>query len=127
MTEPLLTMEEVDAAIADRMAKAPPPRDRRKAAGDKRPTIELRTGETERIVDEVEDALIASDRGLYRRGGLIVATGFDKMQTWDGKDHRGPDHRGARQLRAARRHRGRRRFHEVRHAHQEATADVADA
>ena len=85
MAEPLLTMEEVEAAIADRMAKAPLPRERRKAACDKRPTIELRIGETERIVDEIEAALIASDRGLYRRGGLIVATGFDKMQTWDGK------------------------------------------
>jgi hypothetical protein len=50
-----------------------------------RPTIELRIGETERIVNEIEVALIDSRRGLYRRGGLIVATGFDKMQTWDGK------------------------------------------
>jgi hypothetical protein len=55
-----------------------PPRSRR-------PTITIRIGETERIVDEIEAALIASDRGLYRRGGLIVATGFDKMPTWDGK------------------------------------------
>ena len=49
-----------------------------------RPTIRLGIGETERIVDEIEAALIASGRGLYRRGGLIVATGFDKMQTWNG-------------------------------------------
>ena len=48
-----------------------------------RPTIELHIGETERVVNEIENALINSDRGLYRRGGLIVATGFDKMQTWD--------------------------------------------
>ena len=54
-------------------------------AGHNLPTIELRIGETERIVDEIEAALIGSDRGLYRRGGLIVSTGFDKMQTWDGK------------------------------------------
>jgi hypothetical protein len=50
-----------------------------------RPTIELRIGETERVVDEIEAALIGSRRGLYRRGGLVVATGFDRMQTWDGK------------------------------------------
>jgi hypothetical protein len=49
-----------------------------------RPTIRLGVGETERVVDEIEAALIASGRGLYRRAGLIVATGFDKMQTWDG-------------------------------------------
>jgi hypothetical protein len=55
------------------------------AQGGNRPTIMLRIGETERVVDEIEAALIASDRGLYRRGGLIVATGFDRMQTWDGK------------------------------------------
>jgi putative DNA primase/helicase len=53
------------------------------APRDNLPTIELRLADTERIVSEIEDALIASDRGLYRRGGLIVATGFDKMQTWD--------------------------------------------
>ena len=50
-----------------------------------RVVIEIRIGETERAVDEVQDALINSDRGLYRRGGLIVSTGFDKMQTWDGR------------------------------------------
>jgi hypothetical protein len=49
-----------------------------------RPTIRLVVGETERVVDEIEAALIASGRGLYRRAGLIVAPGFDKMQTWDG-------------------------------------------
>jgi hypothetical protein len=49
-----------------------------------RPTIWLRVGQTERVVDEIEAALIASGRGLYRRGGLIVSTGFDKMQTLDG-------------------------------------------
>jgi putative DNA primase/helicase len=52
--------------------------------GEERPTIQIQVGETERVVDEIEAALIASDRGLYRRGGLIVAVGFDRMQTWDG-------------------------------------------
>ena len=52
---------------------------------NERVVIDLRIGETERIVDEIENALIDSDRGLYRRGGLIVSTGFDKMQTWDGR------------------------------------------
>jgi hypothetical protein len=50
-----------------------------------RPKIKLRIGETERVVNEIEAALIDSDRGLYKRGGLIVATGSDRMQTWDGK------------------------------------------
>ena len=52
---------------------------------NERVVIDLRIGETERAVDETEAALIDSDRGLYRRGGLIVSTGFDKMQTWDGR------------------------------------------
>lgn len=55
------------------------------ARDDNQPTIELRIGETERAVDELESLLIASKRGLYQRGGLIVSTGFAKMQTWDGK------------------------------------------
>jgi len=50
-----------------------------------RPTITLRVGETERAVNELDRLLVASQRGLYQRGGLIVATGFAKMQTWDGK------------------------------------------
>ncbi len=53
-------------------------------AATDRPTIRLGVGEIERVVDEIEAALIASGRGLYRRGGLIVATGFDRMQTWEG-------------------------------------------
>ena len=56
-----------------------------KTSSRRRPQIVLRVGETERIVDEIETALIAARRGLYRRGGLIVSTGFDRMQTWDGK------------------------------------------
>jgi hypothetical protein len=48
-----------------------------------RPTILLGVGETERVVDETETALINSDRGLYRRGGLISSVGFTTMQTWD--------------------------------------------
>ena len=51
----------------------------------RRPTIILRVAETERIVDEIETALIASDRGLYQRGGFIVLAGFDRMPTWDGR------------------------------------------
>jgi putative DNA primase/helicase len=52
---------------------------------DQRPTITLRVGETERAVNEIESLLIASNRGLYQRGGLIASTGFTKMQTWDGE------------------------------------------
>jgi hypothetical protein len=47
-------------------------------------TIELCVGEIERAVDETEAALIASNRGLYKRGGLIVGVSFDKMPTCDG-------------------------------------------
>ena len=47
-----------------------------------RPTITLSVGETERAANELERLLVASQRGLYQRGGLIVATGFAKMQTW---------------------------------------------
>ena len=65
---------------------APRPRNGRNEPGENRPTIELRIGETERVVNEIEDALIASDRGLYERGGLIVATGFAKLRTWDGEE-----------------------------------------
>jgi hypothetical protein len=45
----------------------------------------LRAGETELVVDEIESGLLDVDRGLYRRGSLIVSPGFDRMQTWDGK------------------------------------------
>ena len=56
-------------------------------AGDatNRPTVKIIVGETERAVDELEALLVASDRSLYQRGGLIVSTGFAKMLTWDGK------------------------------------------
>jgi hypothetical protein len=53
--------------------------------GDRRPTIKLLAGMTEQAVDKLEKLLIASDRGLYQRGGLIVSTGFAKLQTYDGK------------------------------------------
>ena len=43
-----------------------------RSANDKRPLISLAAGDIERIVDEVEAALIACDRGLYQRGGKIV-------------------------------------------------------
>jgi hypothetical protein len=55
-------------------------------AADPRPTITLEVGHTERIVNELENLLIASDRGLYQRGALVVSTGFAKMKTWDKKD-----------------------------------------
>jgi hypothetical protein len=51
----------------------------------RRPEIVLRAGETERAVGEIESGLLEVNRGLYRRGGLIVSTGVDRMQTWDGK------------------------------------------
>jgi putative DNA primase/helicase len=42
-------------------------------ANDQRPLITIAAGDIERIVNEVEAALIASDRGLYQRGAKIVA------------------------------------------------------
>lgn len=43
-----------------------------RSANDKRPLISLAAGDIERIVNDVEAALIASDRGLYQRAGKIV-------------------------------------------------------
>ena len=54
-------------------------------SADRRPTIPLHIGETERAVNELEDLLIASDRALYQRAALIVSTGYTRMRTWDGK------------------------------------------
>ena len=51
------------------------------AANDPRSTIRLVEGEIERIVDEVESALIAANRGLYQRDGRIVcAVGVPSSQ-----------------------------------------------
>jgi hypothetical protein len=50
-----------------------------------RPLITLRAGAIERTVNQLEKLLMASDRGLYQRGGLVVSTTVTKMQTWDGK------------------------------------------
>jgi putative DNA primase/helicase len=38
-------------------------------------TIYIKAGQLGRLVDETEAAVIAADRGLYRRGGLIVRVG----------------------------------------------------
>jgi hypothetical protein len=43
--------------------------------GENRPTIRLAAGETERIVDEAELALIRANRGLYQRDNSIVFVG----------------------------------------------------
>jgi putative DNA primase/helicase len=48
-------------------------RSKEKRDGDTRPLVTIRANEIERIVDEVESALIDADRGLYQRGGKIVA------------------------------------------------------
>ena len=81
--------EKVRRSVADGMRHPRRPPEGREGPTVKefrgRPTIILRVGETERIVDEIESALIAADRGLYQRGGFIVAAGFDRMPTWDGR------------------------------------------
>ncbi len=51
-----------------------------------RPMIALGPSDTERSVNEVERLLIASGRGLYQRGGLIVSTSFTIAKTWDAQD-----------------------------------------
>jgi hypothetical protein len=51
----------------------------------KRPVIRLQVGETEAVVDAVEEALVAAECDLYQRGGLIVVPSFAKMPTHDGK------------------------------------------
>ena len=48
------------------------------------PPIELRVGQTEKIVNEIEARLIACNRKLFQRAGAIVCTGFAEMPTWNG-------------------------------------------
>jgi hypothetical protein len=59
----------VDRAAAK--AKRKQKRDQKRSA-DPRPLVTVRANEIERIVNEVEEALIADNRGLYQRGGKIV-------------------------------------------------------
>jgi hypothetical protein len=69
-----------DALVKDESPSQPlaphAPRPRKvkhvKNPNDTRPTIRLKRGDIERIVDESERALISADRGLYQRDGLIV-------------------------------------------------------
>jgi hypothetical protein len=81
---PLLAREH--AEIADGKSTDEMRRDSEEVGGEAatKPTIYLRIGQIEGVVNEIEKALIRSGRGLYRRGGLIVATSFDKMQVWNG-------------------------------------------
>lgn len=80
------TGPDIDAGVAEKIAAA------KAAAGlakpptaSNRPTIVITVGELERIVNEIEAAILASDRGLYQRGEFVVAPGIGKMKTWDGK------------------------------------------
>ena len=61
----------------------PQPTGQRRLLG--RPEIVIVAGQTKRIVDEIEAALLASDLPLYKRGGLIVSPGFSELPTWDEK------------------------------------------
>ena len=63
------------------------------AASASRPIIVIMPGETERVVDEIEAVLIAADRSLYKRGGLIVSPGVDKQPTWT--ERRSPSRRSS--------------------------------
>ena len=65
-------------------------------------------------------------RERYRRGGLIVSTGFDKMQTWDGRTievqiiEERNNYALLEDIEAVA------GFDEIRRAHQEVDADAAD-
>lgn len=50
-----------------------------------RPLIRIDTGRIDRVVDEVEQAIIRSGRGLYQRGGQIVALGETPVMTSEGE------------------------------------------
>ena len=80
MTDGLVSLEHArrTRAKASRSAKAP-----RRADDDSRPVIRLKVGELERVVDEVERALIAADRGVYQRANLLVAVGSAPIITSD--------------------------------------------
>jgi hypothetical protein len=56
------------------------------APNDPRPTIHLTAGQTERIVDEAEDALMKANRGLYQRENLIVTVGHAPALAADGRE-----------------------------------------
>ena len=45
------------------------------------PTIRIKEGEIERIVDEMEEALIAQERGVYQRNAELVTIGEAKIVT----------------------------------------------
>jgi hypothetical protein len=50
-----------------------------------RPQIIIRPGQTPRIVNEIEKALLTSGLPLYKRGGLLVSPGVSELPTWDKK------------------------------------------
>lgn len=51
-----------------------------------RPTIRVVRGQLGRIVDEIEDALIKADRGLYQRDNKIVSVAYTPAKTNSGED-----------------------------------------
>ena len=55
------------------------------AGGGDRPVIQIKEGEIERIVNEAEEALIDSDRGLYQRAGKIVSIDEIRIKTSGGR------------------------------------------
>jgi hypothetical protein len=63
--------ETVNLALKKPARKKRPERAER-GANDKRPLITIAAGDIERIVNDVEAALIVADRGLYQRDGKIV-------------------------------------------------------
>jgi putative DNA primase/helicase len=71
-------LSNIAAAVVDlgaqraKRAKKKRPERAARGANDKRPLISIAANDIERIVDEVQAALIAADRGLYQRGGKIV-------------------------------------------------------
>jgi hypothetical protein len=50
------------------------------------PVIKIKPGMRNAITNQVEDAIINAERGLFLRGGLVVRIDYMKMKTWDEKD-----------------------------------------
>jgi hypothetical protein len=62
-----------DVEAAARLAK--PKAEINGPAAPLKPVIRIAPGEIPRIVDEIEEAVLAAERGLYKRGGQIVRIG----------------------------------------------------
>jgi hypothetical protein len=110
-------------AVGEREMRRVSDEDEGKTATD-RPTIRLRVGQTERVVDEIEAALIAQAAGST---GAAGSSSPPASTTCVRRRHcRGANHRGARELRPARRYRRRRGPAQIRRSRRGVEANVAN-